>query len=116
MRKEKLAAGTISDMLGWVCGTPPRRRKSMFTTIGALALAWALGGGPAAAAPPDAPGAAAMEAAPFAEFVAPGDSLPRLRFLADGKVSLNDRCPVRLVRLNTRMGASYVNDQPVGFC
>lgn len=70
----------------------------------------------AAATAPDTPAATAMEAAPFAEFVAPGDSLPRLRFLADGKVSLNDRCPVRLVRLNTRMGASYVNDQPVGFC
>lgn len=53
---------------------------------------------------------------PFAEFVAPADSLPQLRFFGDGQVSLNDRCPVRKVRLNPRMGASYVNDRPVGFC
>lgn len=57
-----------------------------------------------------------MEVAPYAEFISPQDSLPHLRFLADGKTSLNDRCPVRLVRLNPKMGASYVNDQPVGFC
>ncbi len=53
---------------------------------------------------------------PFAEFVAPADSLPHLRFFCDDQVSLNDRCPVRKVRLNPRMGASYVNDRPVGFC
>ncbi len=53
---------------------------------------------------------------PFAEFVTPSDSLPHLRFFADGKVTLNDRCPVRRVRLNPKMGASYVNNQPVGFC
>lgn len=72
----------------------------------------------AAAAAADHPAAApaTADAAPFAEFVAPGDSLPRLRFLADGQVSLNDRCPVRKVRLNPRMGASYVNGRPVGFC
>jgi hypothetical protein len=58
----------------------------------------------------------AADPAPFAEFVAPGDRLPRLRFLADGQVSLNDRCPVRKVRLNPRMGAAYVNGRPVGFC
>jgi hypothetical protein len=53
---------------------------------------------------------------PFAEFVSPEDSLPRLRFFADGQVSINDRCPVRKVKLNPRMGASYVNGRPVGFC
>jgi hypothetical protein len=53
---------------------------------------------------------------PFAEFISPADSLPRLRYLADGKITLNDRCPVRKVRLNPRMGAAYVNDHPVGFC
>lgn len=56
------------------------------------------------------------EVAPLAEFVSPADSLPRLRYLADGKTTLNDRCPVRKVRLNPRMGAAYVNDHPVGFC
>lgn len=69
-------------------------------------------------APAAAAGDAKMapKAEPFAEFVTPTDSLPRMRFLADGKISLNDRCPVRKVRLNPRMGASYVNGQPVGFC
>ena len=52
----------------------------------------------------------------LAEFVSPADSLPHLRFLADQKVTLNDRCPVRKVKLNPMMGASYVNGQPVGFC
>jgi len=56
------------------------------------------------------------ETKPLAEFVAPGDSLPHLRYLADGKLTLNDRCPVRKVKLNPRMGASYVNGRPVGFC
>ena len=53
---------------------------------------------------------------PFAEFVTPSDSLPKLRYFADDKITLNDRCPVRRVRLNPKMGASYVNNQPVGFC
>ena len=43
------------------------------------------------------------------------DSFPRIRF-ADGRISLNDRCPVRQVRLNRRMPPIYVNGQPVGFC
>lgn len=53
---------------------------------------------------------------PLAEFVSPTDSLPRLRFLADGLVTLNDRCPVRKVKLNPRMHAAYVNGFPIGFC
>jgi hypothetical protein len=57
-----------------------------------------------------------MPAEPFAEFVTTADSLPRLRYFADGLVTLNDRCPVRKVKLNPRMGASYVNGHPVGFC
>ncbi len=69
---------------------------------------------PVAPAKDEVPMAPKIE--PFAEFVTPADSLPHLRFLADGKVTLNDRCPVRKVRLNPRMGASYVNGQPVGFC
>ncbi len=60
--------------------------------------------------------ALSAETAPFAEFVSPADSLPHLRFFADGKVTLNDRCPVRKVSLNPRMGASYVNGEPIGFC
>jgi hypothetical protein len=75
---------------------------------------------PASAATPQPQQAeATMMAAkvePFAEFVSPADSLPQLRYFADGKTTLNDRCPVRKVRLNPRMGASYVNDHPVGFC
>ncbi len=57
-----------------------------------------------------------MAAEPFAEFVSPADSLPHMRYLADGLVTMNDRCPVRKVRLNPMMGASYVNGRPVGFC
>lgn len=78
----------------------------------AAALAQADGAAPAGAA------AAADKPAPppLAEFVSPADSLPRLRFLADGLVTLNDRCPVRKVKLNPRMHAAYVNGRPVGFC
>jgi len=57
-----------------------------------------------------------MPAKPLAEFVTPADTLPALRYFADGKETLNDRCPVRKVKLNPMMGASYVNGQPVGFC
>jgi len=51
----------------------------------------------------------------LAEFVT-DDSLSALRFFRDGLVTLNDRCPVRLVRLNCKMEAAYVNGRPVGFC
>ena len=40
---------------------------------------------------------------------------PRLVF-ADGQTSLNDRCMVRLVKLNKRLPGLYVNGSPVGFC
>jgi hypothetical protein len=60
--------------------------------------------------------ALAEDTKPFAEIVSPADSLPHLRYLADGKITLNDRCPVRKVALNPKMGASYVNGEPVGFC
>ncbi|MBK9472126.1 MAG: hypothetical protein IPO18_07545 [bacterium] len=53
---------------------------------------------------------------PLAEFTSLTDTLPRLRYLADGLVTLNDRCPVRKVKLNPRMQAAYVNGFPVGFC
>ena len=52
----------------------------------------------------------------YAEFVSPEDSLPRLRYLESGQITLNDRCPVRKVRLNPKMGAAWVNGEPVGFC
>jgi hypothetical protein len=81
---------------------------------------------PAALAQEDDPGKPAMPATPmppapmytepFAEFVSPEDSLPRLRFFEGDQVSLNDRCPVRRVKLNPKMGAHYVNGRPVGFC
>jgi len=38
-----------------------------------------------------------------------------LRF-DNGTVSLNDRCPVRKVRLNPRLRPMFVNGQPIGFC
>ena len=53
----------------------------------------------------------------FAEFAdSPEDSLPRLRFLESGLLSINDRCPVRKVRLNPKMPPAWVNGRPVGFC
>jgi hypothetical protein len=52
----------------------------------------------------------------FAEFVNPEDSLPRLRYLDDGLVSVNERCAVRKVRLNPNMPPAYVNGRPIGFC
>lgn len=52
----------------------------------------------------------------FGEFVNPQDTLPRVRYFEDSLVSINDRCPVRKVKLNPKMPAVYVNGQPVGFC
>ena len=43
------------------------------------------------------------------------DRFPKIRF-ADGLESLNDRCPVRLGKLNTKMDPIYVNGRPLGFC
>lgn len=40
---------------------------------------------------------------------------PRLVF-ADGQISLNDHCMVRMVKLNRKMPPIYVNGKPVGFC
>lgn len=52
----------------------------------------------------------------MADFVNEADSLPRLKYRHDGQVTLNDRCPVRRVRLNPKMTPAYVNGHPVGFC
>jgi hypothetical protein len=43
------------------------------------------------------------------------EKFPRLRY-ADGQISLNDRCPVRHVKLNPKMAPVYVNGKPIGFC
>jgi hypothetical protein len=50
------------------------------------------------------------------EYVSPQDTLPRVRYFEDGLMSLNDRCAVRKVKLNSKMPPVYVNGQPVGFC
>jgi hypothetical protein len=50
------------------------------------------------------------------EFVSPEDSFPRIRYTDGQQVSLNDRCPVRKVKLNVKMTPVYVNGQPIGFC
>ena len=42
-------------------------------------------------------------------------AFPHLRF-EDGAISLNDRCPVRRVKLNRKMPPVFVNGRPVGFC
>lgn len=40
---------------------------------------------------------------------------PHLR-LADGQMTLNDRCPVRKSGLNRRLPVLFVNGRPIGFC
>ncbi len=52
----------------------------------------------------------------FGEYIQPEDSFPKLRYTETGLVSLNDRCAVRKVRLNSKMPPVYVNGQPIGFC
>ena len=52
----------------------------------------------------------------FGEYIQPEDSFPKLRYFDTGIVSLNDRCAVRKVRLNSKMPPVYVNGQPIGFC
>jgi len=52
----------------------------------------------------------------LAELISPEDSFPRMRYFDSNLVTINDRCAVRKVRLNSKMPAVYVNGQPVGFC
>jgi hypothetical protein len=52
----------------------------------------------------------------FGEYVNAADSLPHIRYFDGDQVSLNDRCPVRKVRMNRSMPPAYVNGRPVGFC
>ena len=42
-------------------------------------------------------------------------NFPQLLF-ADESASLNDRCPVRKVKLNRKLAPLYVNGSPIGFC
>ncbi|MGH7342796.1 MAG: hypothetical protein ACREKH_20115 [Candidatus Rokuibacteriota bacterium] len=48
-------------------------------------------------------------------FVGENDSFPEMRY-ASGAVTLNDRCPVRRVKLNPNLRPLFVNGRPVGFC
>ena len=53
---------------------------------------------------------------PSPVFVAGHDEkFPRIRFL-NGQVSVNDRCPIKLGKLNTKMVPVEVNGRPIGFC
>ena len=36
--------------------------------------------------------------------------------MADGRITLNDRCPVRKAPLNLRLPTLFVNGQAIGFC
>lgn len=51
----------------------------------------------------------------MAAYVDTTAEFPRVRY-EDGSLSLNDRCIVRQVKLNRKMGAVYVNGRPIGFC
>ncbi len=47
-----------------------------------------------------------------------GEPAPDFRplVLADGTVTVNDRCAVRMTPLNPAIEPLWVNDHPVGFC
>lgn len=47
--------------------------------------------------------------------LAPVETHPAIDY-GGGRVTLNDRCPVRKVRLNVAMEPLWVNGHPVGFC
>ena len=54
--------------------------------------------------------------APSYEYVAGDDpEFPRLR-MVDRDISVNDRCPVTLSKLNRKIDPVYVNGRPIGFC
>jgi hypothetical protein len=54
---------------------------------------------------------------PQAQRYVPGSNpeLPRIRY-ADSLLSLNDRCIVRMSKLNLRVRPVYVSRAPIGFC
>lgn len=62
-------------------------------------------------------GAAVWPALPRAQRYVPtaDPQHPRVKY-ADSLVSLNDRCIVRMSKLNVRMRPVYVSRQPIGFC
>ncbi len=51
----------------------------------------------------------------WAELVQPDAEFSAMRW-SNGEVTLNDRCPVRKVKLNPSMPPIYVNGEPIGFC
>ena len=59
--------------------------------------------------------AATSDATTVARFVDADAEFPQIEF-PGGALSLNDRCPVRKNKLNTRVPPVYVNGKPVGFC
>lgn len=86
---------------------------------GIAQLACSGGGDGQTADTPAAEDPTPVEHVVFGEYVNPEDSLPSIRYFEPGGaglVSLNNRCPVRKVRLNKKMPPVYVNGRPVGFC
>jgi hypothetical protein len=84
----------------------PLSRRDLSPILGVVVL---VAGGCGERAAPREP--AALPAA-YADTVS---EFPRLQY-ADGELSLNDRCPVRKAKLNTRLSPLYVNGRPIGFC
>jgi len=100
------------------------RRAAGMTGLAGLALASALGAIAGGATADDGMMMAPMPERSFLRpelpvepVYVPGtdEKFPRLRY-ADGQISLNDRCPVRHVKLNPKMAPVYVNGKPIGFC
>ena len=87
----------------------PRFSRLAGVAIAALALSYA-----AAARTADHQQARPTEG-PAGAYVSE-DSLSRIRYSVDGQLSMNDRCPVRAVRLNVHLDPLYVNGRPIGFC
>ena len=96
-------------------------RKTLFMLAGVIAVAVAVFAcskkeGQESTSQEEPTPAKKVEHVAFGEYVNPLDSLPRVRYFETGLVTLNDRCAVRKVKLNTKMPAVYVNGQPIGFC
>ena len=49
------------------------------------------------------------------EHVDPDAAFSAVRY-ENGQVSLNEQCPVRRTKLNTKLQPLFVNGQPIGFC
>jgi len=83
--------------------------RGIRATVGILAIGIAVA---AACSKKDKP----VEHMTMGEFVEAQDSFPHIRYFDTDKVSINDRCAVRKVKLNPKMPPVYVNGEPVGFC